>query len=134
MTETYRIFRLYCQFSIEEVAAVTKIRKKRLLEIETGAAEPTDAEVEKLASLYNVTPQRMRGSLSDTFSTIIREPNDYSFYKSEAERELMKETIISLSDAERNIIMMLRTADNKNEMFRRIAEILSEDESVITDE
>ncbi|MBR5233434.1 MAG: helix-turn-helix transcriptional regulator [Clostridia bacterium] len=134
MTETYRIFRLYCQFSIEEVAAVTKIRKKRLLEIETGAAEPTDAEVEKLSSLYNVTPQRMRGSLSDTFSTIIREPNDYSFYKSEAERELMKETIISLSDAERNIIMMLRTADNKNEMFRRIAEILSEDENVITDE
>ena len=32
----YRLYRLYCQFSIEDVARVTKIKKNRLTEIETG--------------------------------------------------------------------------------------------------
>lgn len=131
MNETYRIFRLYCQFSIDDVAKATKIRKKRLIEIETGKAEPTEVEITKLAALYNVSPERMNRSLSDNFATIIKQPVDYSFYNSDFEREVMIQSITSLTEEEKNIIMMLRTSDNKDEKYKRIVDMFLEDEDVI---
>ena len=131
MNETFRIFRLYCQFSIEDVASFTKIKKKRLIEIETGRAEPTDAEISKLAAIYNVNPERMKHGLDDYFSTIIRQPIDASFYKTELEKEIMKVSITSLTEAERNIIMLLRTCDNKQEMYNRICDMFLENVDII---
>ncbi len=131
MNETFRIFRLYCQFSIEDVASFTKIKKKRLIEIETGKAEPTDDEINRLAAIYNVKPERMKRSLSDNFSTIIKQSIDGTFYETEFEREMMKDSITSLTETERNIIMLLRTSGNKSEMYNRIVDMFLEDEDII---
>lgn len=131
MNETYRLFRLYCQFSIEDVARATKIKKSRLIEIEAGKTEATDAENAKLAALYNVSPDRMKGTLMDNFRTIIKQPTEYSFYNSDAERDIMIMSITSLTEEEKNIIMMLRTSDNKDKYYKKIVDMFLEDVDII---
>jgi transcriptional regulator with XRE-family HTH domain len=131
MNETYRIFRLYCKLSIEDVASFTKIKKNRLIEIEAGKAEPTDDEVNRLAALYNVMPERMKRSLRDNFSTIIKQPIDATFYETEIEREMIKDSIISLTEYERNIVLLLRTSGNRSEMYNRIVDMFLEDDDIM---
>ena len=131
MNEMYRLYRRYCQFSVEDVARVTKIRKNRLIEIETGKAEPTEVELEKLAALYNISPDRMKQGFNDNFTTIIKQPADYSFYNSDSERDFVIMSITSLTEDEKNLIMMLRTSDNKDKKYKQIIDLFIEDEDII---
>lgn len=131
MNEMYRLYRLYCQFSVEDVARVTKIRKNRLTEIETGKAEPTEVELEKLAALYNISLDRMKLGFNDNFTTIIKQPADYSFYNSDSERDFVIMSITSLTEDEKNLIMMYRTSDNKDKKYKQIIDLFIEDEDII---
>lgn len=131
MNEMYRLYRLYCQFSIEDVARVTKIKKNRLTEIETGKAEPTEVELEKLAALYNISPDRMKLGFNDNFTTIIKQPADASFYNSDSERDFVIMSITSLTEDEKNLIMMYRTSDNKDKKYKQIIGLFIEDEDII---
>lgn len=131
MNEMYRLYRLYCQFSVEDVARVTKIRKNRLTEIETGKAEPTEVELEKLAALYNISLDRMKLGFNDNFTTIIKQPADASFYNSDSERDFVIMSITSLTEDEKNLIMMYRTSDNKDKKYKQIIDLFIEDEDII---
>ena len=74
----------------------------------------------------------MKRGLCDNFPTIVKEPIDYSFFRSEFERELMKESITSLSQEERDLLLILRTSDNKKELYGRIFNmVIAEDDTII---
>lgn len=123
--ECYAYFRRFCSLSETEVSEITGISRRRILLIEHGEVVPTDEECNKLARLYNVTPEIINGSLSEVFGTIVREPIDASFYNNYIERDVIAEKITSLSISERTVIMKMRQVENKDEIYKKILEVLS---------
>lgn len=126
--ECYRLFRNYCSLSIDDVAGLTGISKKRLIGIEHGDIIPDADECCKIAKLYNVSPDKLNGTVKEIFESIVCEPNDASFYGSEAERNMVIEKVASLSEDERAIIMMYRSSEDKSEAYDRIISAITKNE------
>lgn len=124
--ECYRLFREYCKLSVDDAAELTGISKERLLLIEHGEIIPTDDECKKFSKLYNISPDKLNGSIREVFETIVREPMDASFYDNYVEKDVIVERVTSLSVSERLLIMKLRLAENQQELNEKIIQMLSE--------
>lgn len=126
--ECYKLFRNYCRLSIAEVSEYTGIKKSRLIDIEHGEITPDTEECCKIAKLYNISPDKLNGTIKDVFETIVCEPNDASFYNNDDERNAVIEKVSSLREDERAIIMMYRMSEDKSEAFDKIVFALSEND------
>ncbi|MBQ7962766.1 MAG: helix-turn-helix transcriptional regulator [Clostridia bacterium] len=124
--ECYRLFREYCKLSVDDTAELTGISKERLLLIEHGEIIPTDDECKKFSKLYNISSDKLNGSIREVFETIVREPMDASFYDNYVEKDVIVERVTSLSVFERLLIMKLRLSENQQELNEKIMQMLSE--------
>lgn len=110
--ESIRLFRLYCELTVEAVAEVTGIPLSRYKKIELGEIEPSEKDAESLAKLFNVEVADLLHGITDLSKYSVRQEIDDDFFATEEIKQMVKLKITELSPKEKKLILLIRNSDN----------------------
>jgi len=110
--ESIRIFRLYCELTVEMVAEVTGIPLSRYKKIELGEIEPSEKDAEKLARLFNVDVDNLLNGITDLSKYSVRQEIDDGLFATEEIKQMVKLKITELSPKEKKLILLIRNSDS----------------------
>lgn len=126
--ESIRVFRLYCGFTCENIALATGIPLYRYKNIETGKVEPTDEEIEKLAKLYNISGNELKCGIVDDNKFQLRQSIDDNIFENKEMRQIAKMTVTGLSDAEKKLIMLIRSKEMPKLLIEKLIDCIVSEE------
>lgn len=123
--ENIRICRLYCGLSYETAAEAVGIAVDRYKNIETGKAEPTETELEKIAKIYNVYSASLQNDFNEGENFRLKQDVDTNLFASEELREAVRLNVTALSAMEKKLIMLLRSKENSEAEIEKIISKIS---------
>ncbi|MCD7775707.1 MAG: helix-turn-helix transcriptional regulator, partial [Clostridiales bacterium] len=106
-----------CELSQEQVAEILGIDPDTYRKYEIGTAIPSEAEIETLANIYNVSPDRLTGEFDIMkFINLRQSPIDYQ-YTADIYKDYEIDKITSLSKPEKYLILALRACKSEEEFI-----------------
>lgn len=125
--ENIRLFRLYCGLTQKAVAESVNLSLDRYRLIELGEVEPSEAEAERIAKLYNIEADDLFKGITESEKFVVTQDIDDNVFLTPELKELAKMTITSLSTQEKQIILLLRQAKDRDRIMHSIREMLLEE-------
>ncbi len=109
------VLRMYCGYDAKMIAEATGIALARYKRIEAGDEEPDDSDIEKIAAVFGVSAAYLKGEDNFSDGLMLRQNIEELVFASDEMREQAKLRVTELSDLEKKLILLVRSADNSEQ-------------------
>lgn len=122
-----KVLRMYMGAEAETIASAVGIPIMRYLDIENCDAEPDESEISKLAVGFGLEEAVFTGEVEIGIDFAFRQPLEENVFVSEELREKMRIRMTDLTEDEKRLILLIRSAEDSTDLMKRVTDTVCEE-------
>lgn len=122
-----KVLRMYMGAEAETVASAAGIPFMRYLDIENCDAEPDESELGKLSAVFGLEEDVFTGEREIDCGFAFRQPLEENVFVSEELREKMRILMTDLTEDEKRLILLIRSAEDSTDLMKRVTDVACEE-------